>query len=228
MIYLDLQRGLLGHRRRGAAAAPRCATRRSGWPACCCACSATSPRSWGCSRCCCCSTRARRRASTPTARIVLLEDQDRARWDRQAIAEGLALLDKADAPPPSRALPGAGGDRGAARSRAHAPPTPTGRRSSTLYATLERLHAVAGGDAQPGGRCREAARPGRGARDDRAAGADSCPATFTSSACAARCSPQLGRRDEARAAFDRAIALANTAAEAAHIRMHLDRLAPNL
>src|SRR6185369_2353807 len=27
--------------------------------------------------------------------IVLLEDQDRGRWDRQAIAEGVALLDKA-------------------------------------------------------------------------------------------------------------------------------------
>src|SRR6202161_3671665 len=36
---------------------------------------------------------------------------------------------------------------------------------------------------------------------------------------------QLGRAEEARLAFGRAIALANTAAEAAHIRMHLDRLA---
>jgi RNA polymerase sigma-70 factor (ECF subfamily) len=35
---------------------------------------------------------------------------------------------------------------------------------------------------------------------------------------------QLGRRDEARTAFDRAIALARTAAEATHIRMHLDRM----
>jgi RNA polymerase sigma-70 factor (ECF subfamily) len=35
---------------------------------------------------------------------------------------------------------------------------------------------------------------------------------------------QLGRHGEARAAFDQAIALANTAAEAAHIRMHIDRL----
>ena len=35
---------------------------------------------------------------------------------------------------------------------------------------------------------------------------------------------QLGRNDEARVAFDRAIALANTTAEAAHIRMHIDRL----
>ncbi|MFD0937473.1 RNA polymerase sigma factor, partial [Methylobacterium trifolii] len=35
---------------------------------------------------------------------------------------------------------------------------------------------------------------------------------------------QLGRSMEAREAMDRAIALAGTAAEAAHIRMHLDRL----
>jgi RNA polymerase sigma-70 factor (ECF subfamily) len=35
---------------------------------------------------------------------------------------------------------------------------------------------------------------------------------------------QLGREEEARVAFDRAIALAHTPAEAAHIRMHLDRL----
>ena len=36
---------------------------------------------------------------------------------------------------------------------------------------------------------------------------------------------QLGRHAEAREAFCKAISLANTAAEAAHIRMHLDRLA---
>jgi RNA polymerase sigma-70 factor (ECF subfamily) len=35
---------------------------------------------------------------------------------------------------------------------------------------------------------------------------------------------QLGRGDAARTAFDRAIALAHTPAEAAHIRLHLDRL----
>jgi RNA polymerase sigma-70 factor (ECF subfamily) len=35
---------------------------------------------------------------------------------------------------------------------------------------------------------------------------------------------ELGRAEEARIAFDRAIALANTPAEAAHIRQHLDRL----
>jgi RNA polymerase sigma-70 factor (ECF subfamily) len=35
---------------------------------------------------------------------------------------------------------------------------------------------------------------------------------------------QLGRPDEARAALSQAMALARTAAEAAHIRMQLDRL----
>jgi len=35
---------------------------------------------------------------------------------------------------------------------------------------------------------------------------------------------QLGRAEEARAAFGQAIALANSPAEAAHIRQHLDRL----
>jgi len=37
----------------------------------------------------------------------------------------------------------------------------------------------------------------------------------------------LGREAEARACFDRAIALANTAAEANHIRQHIDRLSQN-
>jgi RNA polymerase sigma-70 factor (ECF subfamily) len=36
---------------------------------------------------------------------------------------------------------------------------------------------------------------------------------------------ELGRSEEARVAFDRAIALANTPAEAAHIRSQIERLA---
>lgn len=35
---------------------------------------------------------------------------------------------------------------------------------------------------------------------------------------------QLGRRDEARVAFDQAVALASSAADAGHVRRHLDRL----
>ena len=36
---------------------------------------------------------------------------------------------------------------------------------------------------------------------------------------------QMGRKDESRVAFNQAIALANTAAEATQIRRYLDRLA---
>ncbi len=36
---------------------------------------------------------------------------------------------------------------------------------------------------------------------------------------------QLGRKAEARIAFDQAIALATTPVQAAHIRLHLDRIA---
>jgi len=39
---------------------------------------------------------------------------------------------------------------------------------------------------------------------------------------------QLGRQDEARAAFNQAIALAHTPAEAAHIRLQLDHLLDGL
>jgi RNA polymerase sigma-70 factor (ECF subfamily) len=39
---------------------------------------------------------------------------------------------------------------------------------------------------------------------------------------------QLGRDAEARVAFDRAIALANNPADAAHIRQHIDRLKKNV
>jgi RNA polymerase sigma-70 factor (ECF subfamily) len=38
---------------------------------------------------------------------------------------------------------------------------------------------------------------------------------------------QLGRAEEAREELGRAIALANTAAEAAHIRLQIDRLGPS-
>jgi RNA polymerase sigma-70 factor (ECF subfamily) len=50
--------------------------------------------------------------------IILLEDQDRGRWDRAMIAEGLALLDKAM----RRSLRSTPAPRG--------PPTPTGTRST--------------------------------------------------------------------------------------------------
>src|ERR1700720_4122498 len=45
--------------------------------------------------------------------IVLLEDQDRSLWNRDLIAQALALIDKANAPRSPRTLPGPGRHRGA-------------------------------------------------------------------------------------------------------------------
>ena len=93
-----------------------------------------------------------------------------------------------------------------------------------LYARARDAAAVARRHAQPRGRRRQGPRAGGGARHDRAAGRRGFPAISTSSALKGALLMQLGRTEEARVAFDRAIALANTAAEAAHIRLHLDRL----
>ena len=60
---------------------------------------------------------------------VLLDDQDRALWDADAIAEGQRLVVPALTGPGRRALRRAGGDRGAARRGARPGAPPTGRRS---------------------------------------------------------------------------------------------------
>ena len=70
----------------------------------------------------------------------------------------------------------------------------------------------------------QGARPGGGARHDRAARPSRSRGYFHFFGVKGALLMQLGRAEEARVAFDRAIALANTAAEAAHIRLHLDRL----
>ena len=163
------------------------------------------------------------RGSMPTASLILLDDQDRSPWNRKLIAEGLALIDKAMRHRQQRALPDAGGDRGAACARGK-PEDTDWKQIDLLYGALELAAALAGRHAQPRGRGLQGARAGGGAGDDRAAWRRGLPIISISSACAARFLMQLGRDEEARVAFDRAIALANTSAEAAHIRMHLDRL----
>ena len=76
-----------------------------------------------------------------------------------------------DAPPPARALSGAGRDRRAARPRRHARGHRLGRRSTCSTRALEQHAAVAGGHAEPRGRGVQGARAAGGARHDRAAGA---------------------------------------------------------
>ena len=100
--------------------------------------------------------------------IVLLEDQDRGRWNRALIAEGLALVEKAMAPPPPRALSAAGGDRRAARPRRAPGGDRLGGDRPAVRAARDAA-ALAGGHPQPRGRRRQAARAGGGARHGRAA-----------------------------------------------------------
>ena len=154
--------------------------------------------------------------------IILLEDQDRTRWDRELIAEGLALIDKAlrhrRAGPYQVQAAIAGVHAHAARAQ------------DTDWEEIDRLYAVL-----------EALQPSPVVTLNRAVAVNK---TQGPAAALAMIEPldgrlgayfhyfglkgallaQLGRADEARLQFNRAIALANTPAQAAHIRMHLDKL----
>jgi RNA polymerase sigma-70 factor, ECF subfamily len=155
--------------------------------------------------------------------IVLLEDQDRSRWDRKLILEGLALIDKAmrhwrTGPYQVQAA------IAALHARATRPEDTDWVEIDLLYATLEKLQpspivtlnrAVAVAKVHGPAAALEMIEPL----------APRLSGYFHFFGAKGAFLMQLGRMDEARTSFDRAIALANTAAEAAHIRMHLDRLA---
>jgi len=154
--------------------------------------------------------------------IVLLEDQDRSLWDGKLIAEGLALIDKAM----RGRRPGAYQIQAAIaalHARATHPQETDWAQIDALYAALERLQpspvvtlnrAVAVGKVRGPAAALEMIEPL----------APQLSGYFHFFGARGAFLLQLGRQEEARAAFDRAIALANTPAEAAHIRMHLDRL----
>jgi RNA polymerase sigma-70 factor (ECF subfamily) len=154
--------------------------------------------------------------------IVLLEDQDRTRWNREMIAEGLALVDKAlrhRSPGPYQIQAAIAG----VHAHAARPEDTDWEEIDQLYAMLETLqpspvvtlnHAVAVSKA----RGPEAALAMLEALSKPLAD------YFYFFGVKGALLMQLGRNAEARLAFDRAVALAHTPAEAAHIRMHLDRL----
>jgi RNA polymerase sigma-70 factor (ECF subfamily) len=154
--------------------------------------------------------------------IVLLEDQNRALWDRQMIAEGLALIDKAvrhrrRGPYQVQAA------IAAMHARAATAAETDWSHIDLLYAALEQLQpspvvtlnrAVAVSKVRGPAAALEMIEPL----------ARQLSGYFYFFGVKGGLLMQLGRDAEARVAFDRAIALAGTAAEAAHIRMHLDRL----
>jgi RNA polymerase sigma-70 factor (ECF subfamily) len=156
--------------------------------------------------------------------LVLLDDQDRAQWDHRAIGEGLALIDKAvrhRRPGPYQVQAAIA----ALHARAATPADTDWSEIALLYATLERLQpspvvtlnrAVAvskvDGPAVALTLIEPLAKPLAG--------------YFYFHGLKGMLLRDLGRGAEARAAFDRAISLAKSPAEAAHIRMHLDALGP--
>jgi RNA polymerase sigma-70 factor (ECF subfamily) len=154
--------------------------------------------------------------------IVLLDDQDRKLWDREMIAEGLALVDKAmrhRKPGPYQLQAAIAG----VHARAASPEVTDWAQIDLLYATLERLtpspvvtlnRAVAISKLKGPEAALEMIEPL----------AAELSGYFYFFGVKGAMLQQLGRAEEARVAFDRAIALANNAAEAAHIRTHLDRL----
>jgi RNA polymerase sigma-70 factor (ECF subfamily) len=157
--------------------------------------------------------------------IVLLEDQDRSRWDRQLIAEGLALIDKAGRhrqPGPYQVQAAIA----ALHGRAQRFEDTDWEQIELLYGALERM--------QPSpvvtlNRAVAIAKT-RGPADALALIeplGTKLGGYFYFHGARGAVLKELGRSDEARVAFDRAVALANTPAEAAHIRRQIDRLAGN-
>lgn len=157
--------------------------------------------------------------------IVLLDDQDRSEWNREMIEEGLTLVDKAwrvGRPGPYQVQ--------AAIAAMH---VRAARPEDTNWAEIDRLYAVLEGlEPSPVVTLNRAVAVSR-IRGPEAALAMIEPLAewlhgyFNFHGVKGAFLMQLGRAEEARIAFDRAIALANTAAEAAHIRQHLDRLMKN-
>jgi RNA polymerase sigma-70 factor, ECF subfamily len=154
--------------------------------------------------------------------IVLLEDQDRTLWNRRMIAEGLALIDKAMRHR-RRGSYQVQAAIAALHARAARPEDTDWAQIDLLYAALEEL------------------QPSPVVTLNRAVAVAKVRGPAAALAMIEPLAPQLsgyfhffgvkgglllqlGRAEEARVAFDQAIALANTAAEAAHIRLHLDRL----
>ena len=97
-----------------------------------------SPRSWGSRRCCSCSTPARRPGSMPTAPLFSSTIRIAALWNRDMIAEGQALLEKAQRhrrPGPYQIQAAIAG----VHAQAARPQDTDWSEIDQLYATLERL-----------------------------------------------------------------------------------------
>jgi RNA polymerase sigma-70 factor, ECF subfamily len=154
--------------------------------------------------------------------IVLLEDQDRSQWNRELIDEALVLVEKAlrhRRPGPYQVQAAIA----AVHSRAARAADTDWQEIDTLYGVLEKLQpspiitlnrAVAVSKLRGPAAALEMIEPL----------GEKLQGYFHFFGAKGAWLHELGRTDEARVAFDKAIALAHTPAQAAHIRQHLDRL----
>jgi RNA polymerase sigma-70 factor (ECF subfamily) len=154
--------------------------------------------------------------------IVLLEDQDRKLWNREMIREALVLVEKAlrhRRPGPYQVQAAIA----AVHSRATRAAETDWQEIDTLYGVLEQLQpspvvtlnrAVAVSKLRGPAAALEMIEPL----------GEKLQGYFHFFGAKGAWLNELGRIDEARVAFDKAIALAHTPAQAAHIRQHLDRL----
>jgi RNA polymerase sigma-70 factor (ECF subfamily) len=154
--------------------------------------------------------------------IVLLDDQDRKLWNREMIDEALVLVEKAlrhRRPGPYQVQAAIA----AVHSRAARAADTDWQEIDTLYSVLEQLQpspivtlnrAVAVSKLRGAAAALEMIEPL----------GEKLQGYFHFFGAKGAWLHELGRTDEARVAFDKAIALAHTPAQAAHIRQHLDRL----
>jgi RNA polymerase sigma-70 factor, ECF subfamily len=154
--------------------------------------------------------------------LVLLDDQDRSRWDRALLGEGLVLVEKA------QRLGVAGTYQvQAAIAAVHAR---AARPQDTDWSQIERIYAVLEGlQPSPVVTLNRAVavskvRGPEAALQMLAPLAEPLAGYFHYFGVQGALLKELGRADEAREAFTKAVSLARTPAEAAHIRMHLDSI----
>jgi RNA polymerase sigma-70 factor (ECF subfamily) len=159
----------------------------------------------------------------PAGDIVLLEDQDRTRWNSKSISEGLALIDKAvrhGRPGPYQMQAAIA----ALHARAKHAEDTDWKQIDLLYGALEAMQPSPVVTLNRAVAVSKSRGP-QAALDMVEPLAPKLGGYFHFFGVRGALLMQLGRHDEAREAFCKAISLANSAAEAAHIRMHLDRLA---
>lgn len=154
--------------------------------------------------------------------IVLLEDQDRGLWDRAMIAEGLALVDKAA----RHGRPGAYQLQAAIAAVHSRAATFAETRWPMIVALYEALETLQPSPVVTLNRAAAVSKTDgpQAALDLVEPLARELDAYFYFHGLRGHLLKRLDRRDDAREAFGRAIALANSAAEAVFIRRELDSL----